>query len=129
MADGAVLTFKGKGNTKDGCVQGDVRVTVKTLPHASFVRHGDDLHVTVPISLADALCGVTVTVSTIEGRTLSLLIDEIVHPNFQKVLPGEGLACSGPGNKRGRLVVECATAFPAYLTAEQKSEIRRILEQ
>ena len=129
VADGAVLTLKGKGNTKDGCVQGDVLVTVKTQAHPSFVRNGDDLHVTAPISLADALCGVTVTVSTIEGRTLNLLIDEVVHPKFQKVLPGEGLAVAGTGNKRGRLVVECATNFPAYLTAEQKAELRRILEQ
>jgi DnaJ family protein B protein 4 len=127
VVDGSVVTLAGKGATKEGSTQGDVRVTICVLKHDKYQRTGDDLIVTVPISIADALTGVSVVVDSIEGRALQVLIDEVVHPNFQKRLVGEGMPKAADPAARGDLVVECATVFPTYLTAEQKSELRRIL--
>jgi DnaJ family protein B protein 4 len=125
---GDKMTLKGKGNTAEGRSQGDVVVTVEIAPHATFRREGNDLVVVADITLAQALSGVTVSVQSIEGRVIPLLIDEIVHPRFRRNIAGEGLPCFGNPSERGNLIVECSTKFPTYLTAEQKSEIRRILE-
>lgn len=126
---GDFLTLKRRGNTKEGFSQGDVLLTFNVLPHERFRREGDDLVVRAPITLSEALCGVTVTVTTIEGRQVPILIDEIVHPTYRRVIAGEGLSLYGSGGtKRGNLVVECITQFPMYLTAEQKAELRRILD-
>lgn len=125
---GNQIILRGKGNRQDGFSQGDVIVTVLIAPHDRFTRSGDDLVVVVPITLVDALCGTNVVVKTIEGRDLPLQIDEIVHPNFKRIIPSEGLPVYQQPGKRGNLVVTCTTEFPRYLSAEQKSEVRRILE-
>jgi DnaJ family protein B protein 4 len=127
IREGDRLTLRGKGNTQDGRSQGDVIVTMVLKKHERFCREGDDLVVVAPISLSDALCGVTVVVKTIDDREIPILIDEIVHPTFRRVVKGEGLPVFHQPGKRGNLVVECRTRFPTYLTAEQKSELRRIL--
>jgi DnaJ-class molecular chaperone len=126
---GSVITLKGKGNVRDGRTQGDVLVKILEAPHKSFTRFGDDLGVVVPITLTDALAGTHCKVETIERRILPVQIDEIVHPNFRRVISGEGLPRTSNPNERGDLIITCATTFPSYLTAEQKSELKRILSQ
>jgi DnaJ family protein B protein 4 len=127
IADKTVLVLAGLGGTKEGCSTADVHVTVNVAPHPYYIRDGDNLRVIVPITLVDALTGVTVKVQTIDRREVSVLIDEVVHPKFKRAIQNEGMHVFGEPTKRGDLIVECNTTFPAYLTAEQKSEIRRIL--
>ncbi|KAG5495503.1 hypothetical protein GH5_03165 [Leishmania sp. Ghana 2012 LV757] len=123
------FTVEGLGNTQPGCARGDVVVVVSVVEHARFRREGDDLVTKADISLRDALCGTTVTVCTMEGRELSILIDEIVDPTYRTRIAGEGLPSRGGGDAaRGDLVIEFATKFPSFLTAEQKAEIGRILD-
>ncbi|CCW62842.1 unnamed protein product [Phytomonas sp. EM1] len=118
----------GRGNTSPGFARGDVVVVLQLQPHDRFRREGNDLVVTEPIFLSDALCGTTLTVRTIDGRELRVLIDEIVHPKFRTRVAGEGMPRgSEPSAPRGDLVVECDTKFPSFLTLEQKMELRRIL--
>lgn len=119
----------GLGNSARGYSRGDVCVVLQLQPHKVFRREGDDLVVVVPISLSEALCGTTITVHTMEGRALSVLIDEIVHPKYRRRIAGEGLPRATPGSSaRGDLIIECDTKFPSFLTLEQKSELRRILD-
>ncbi|KPA84759.1 putative mitochondrial heat shock protein-like protein [Leptomonas pyrrhocoris] len=119
-----------RGNSAPGFARGDVIVVVEVVPHPRFRREGDDLVTTAAISLRDALCGTTITLRTMEGRELSILIDEIVHPAYRSRIAGEGLpAAAGSGEAtRGDLVIEFNTTFPSFLTAEQKTELRRILD-
>lgn len=126
------FVVQGRGNTAPGFARGDVVVVVEVVPHSRFRREGDDLVTKVNISLSDALCGTTVTVRTMEGRELSILIDEIVYPAYRTRVAGEGLPVAQAGSSgeavRGDLVIEFNTAFPSFLTAEQKTELRRILD-
>ena len=124
---GDVVTIKGKGNVREGHTQGDVLVTINILPHERFTRDGDNLCVVTPITLTQALAGASLSVETIDKRTLTILIDEVVHPQYRRVISGAGMPKYGDPSARGDLIVVCATTFPKYLTAEQKSELRRIL--
>jgi len=126
VADGATLVLRGKGSTKHGCRAGDVFVKLETQAHRMFARKGDDLHVVVPITLVEALAGVSVTVTTIDQRELQVLIDEIVHPKYQRRLAGYGMRKAN-SDDRGDLIVECDIRFPQYLSSEQKAEVKRIL--
>nr|CCC96012.1 unnamed protein product [Trypanosoma congolense IL3000] len=119
----------GKGDWKEGHARGDVVVVLELLKHDRFRREGDDLVVRVPITLREALCGVTLTVQTMEGTDVAVLIDEIVHPKYSRRVVGQGLPHNDePSNPRGDLIVECDTIFPGFLTLEQKSELSRILD-
>lgn len=128
IRSGDAVTLLGKGNSKDGKTKGDVIVTFELAPHAVYAREGDNLVVRVPITLEDALCGVKFTVPTVEGRQLPVEVDEVVQPDFRRVIKGEGLPIyNNVTGARGDLIVVCPTIFPRYLSAEQKVEIRRIL--
>lgn len=122
---GATIKIPGVGHKKEGHSQGPVHVRVEIAQHDRFTRDGDNLIVVVPITIADALTGCNVEVSTIDGRVLNVLIDEIVHPQFALTIAGQGMTRQAGG--RGDLIVRCSTQFPEYLSAEQKREVRRIL--
>ncbi|EPY23058.1 heat shock protein-like protein [Strigomonas culicis] len=127
-ATGDVITLAGRGNSTPVLHAGDVLVQLELQPHKTFRREGDDLVVAVPITLTESLCGTTVTVTTMEGRALPILIDEIVHPKYRTTLKGEGLPSHHSNGARGDLIVEYIVNFPGFLTLEQKSELRRILD-
>ncbi|RNF25106.1 heat shock protein-like protein [Trypanosoma conorhini] len=126
---GDKFVVDGKGNWSEGFARGDVVVVLELLPHDRFRREGDDLVVVIPITLSEALCGVTLNAKTMEGVDITVLIDEIVHPKYRRRVAGQGLPRNeDPSNPRGDLIVECDTKFPGFLTLEQRSELRRILE-
>lgn len=121
------VTFAQKGTTADGYTAGDVHVTLRQLAHQRFVREGDDLVYTHTVQLKEALCGFTVEVPTLDGRTLRVFVDEVVHPKYTKCVRGEGMPRKGSGEK-GDLIIRFETVFPTYLTDEQRQELRLILQ-
>jgi DnaJ-class molecular chaperone len=128
VADGASFTFKGIGHTGDQKSAGPLRVVVRLQPHAVYQREGLDLVVTANISLCQALTGVSIVVPTIDKRELTVSVDEVACHKYRARLKGEGLP-SEDGSRRGDLVVECIPVFPAYLSAEQKRELKRVLNE
>lgn len=119
VVDGSVVVLETAGHT--------LQVTVAVSAHERFTRQGNDLTVTVPIKLVEALTGTTVKVQLIDDRVMDVLLDEIVHPDFSLSLGGEGLPDVATG-RRGDLIVKCSTQFPKYLSAEQRQELRRIFD-
>nr|CCC54111.1 putative chaperone protein DNAj [Trypanosoma vivax Y486] len=99
---GDKFVVDGKGDWKEGCARGDVVVVLELLQHERFRREGDDLVVKVPITLSEALCGVTLTVQTMEGTDISVLIDEIVHPKYRRRVVGQGLPRNADPSNRTR---------------------------
>jgi DnaJ-class molecular chaperone len=65
---GQVLRLKGKGGPGfGGGPPGDALIEVHIAPHAFFRREGDDIHVELPVSLAEAVLGARVSVPTVTG--------------------------------------------------------------
>lgn len=66
--DGQTLRLRGKGGVGFGGGQaGDALITILVKPHAVFRRDGDDILLTLPITIAEAVLGGKVTAPTIEG--------------------------------------------------------------
>ena len=66
--DGQTLRLRGKGMPGyGGGPAGDALITVLLRPHPVFRREGDDILVTLPISLDEAILGAKVTAPTIDG--------------------------------------------------------------
>lgn len=57
-------------------------------PHTTHPgrRDGNDLTLTQKVSLADALCGVSFKVTTLDGRTLDVSPTGVISPNAIKVI-------------------------------------------
>ncbi len=94
-ADGTVLRLKGQGLTGLGAgMAGDALVTVHVAPHAYFTLKGLDLHLDLPVTLAEAVLGTKIKTPTLEGA-VTLTIPP--HSNSGTVLrlKGKGLSRDG----------------------------------
>jgi DnaJ-class molecular chaperone len=123
---GTKITFEEKGNKRPNVTPADVVFIVDEKPHSEFTRDGNDLIVTRRISVTEAFTGYTVHLKTLDGRNLTLPINDVIHPNYQKVVPNEGMPILGDPTKRGILKIKFDIRFPTRVNAEQKAGIRRL---
>jgi molecular chaperone DnaJ len=67
--DGQRIRLQGKGNAGvNGGPAGDLFLIVRTGTHPVFTRVGDDIQLTVPVTVPEASLGAKVDVPTIDGR-------------------------------------------------------------
>ncbi|KAK4782700.1 hypothetical protein SAY86_007074 [Trapa natans] len=124
---GTKLTFPEKGSEQPGMITSDLVFIIDEKPHGTFTREGNDLVVTQKISLAEALTGYTVQLTTLDGRSLTIPINNVIHPSYEEVVQREGMPLPKEPSKRGNLRVKFNIKFPTRLTAEQKSGIKKLL--
>lgn len=71
IQEGQILRLRGKGAPSIGEGEsGDALVEISVNPHRFFARHGDDIHVDVPITLAEAVLGARIRVPTPTGPVM-----------------------------------------------------------
>ena len=69
VADGHVLRLKGQGGRGLGKGRpGDALVEVAIAPHPYFTREGDDIVMTLPVTVREAVLGAALDVPTIGGK-------------------------------------------------------------
>ncbi|XP_027105380.1 uncharacterized protein [Coffea arabica] len=124
---GTKITFPEKGNEQPNVIPSDLVFIIDEKPHSVFKRDGNDLVVTQKISLAEALTGCTVHLTTLDGRKLTVPINAPIHPDYEEVVPREGMPIPKEPSKRGNLRIKFNIKFPTGLTAEQKSGIKKLL--
>ncbi|KAL3830176.1 hypothetical protein ACJIZ3_018978 [Penstemon smallii] len=124
---GTKITFPEKGNEQRGVIPSDLVFIIDEKPHTVFKRDGNDLIATQKISLVEALTGYTAQVSTLDGRTLTIPINNIVSPTHEEVVKGEGMPIPKEPGKKGNLRIKFNIKFPSRLTSEQKTGIKRLL--
>jgi len=104
--DGQVIRLRGQGapGIGDGA-PGDALVEVTVAPHPVFRREGDDIIVTLPVTLQEAVLGTTLEVPTIKGR-----VRLTIPPNSGR---GTRLRLRGRGIEgRGHQFVEVHPVLP-----------------
>jgi DnaJ family protein B protein 4 len=124
---GTKITFPEKGNEMPNVIPADVVFIIDEKPHPIFSRDGNDLILTQKISLAEALTGYTVNLTTLDGRNLTIPINTVIHPNYEEVVPKEGMPIPKDPTKRGNLRIKFSVKFPTRLTAEQKAGIKTLM--
>ncbi|CAK7322697.1 unnamed protein product [Dovyalis caffra] len=124
---GTKITFPEKGNEQANVIPADLVFIIDEKPHPLFSRDGNDLIVTQKISLAEALTGYTVHLTTLDGRNLTIPINTVIHPNYEEVVPKEGMPIPKDPTKRGNLRIKFSIKFPSRLTAEQKAGIKTLM--
>lgn len=115
---GSKLRLSGQGERGTaGGAAGDLLVTFKVQPHRFFRRDGLDVHVTVPINMAQALLGSKIRVRTVDGRKVSLKIPPGTQSGTRFRIPGQGIE---KGDRRGDQYVQVKIEVPESLTPEQE---------
>lgn len=76
---GTAIRFVEAGDRGAAIIPADVVFIVADKKHEIFTRDGPDLHVTQLITLRQALCGLTTTITTIDDRQITFTINEVIE--------------------------------------------------
>ncbi|XP_029107125.1 dnaJ homolog subfamily B member 13 [Scleropages formosus] len=126
---GTRIKFEKEGDQGPNCIPADIVFIVQEKAHPWFSRQQDDLIYTSHIDLEKALTGFSIEVETLDGRLVNVPVNDIVHPKYTKVVPGEGMPVSGDPSQRGNLIIQFEIHFPEKLSAESKRLLRQALAQ
>jgi DnaJ-class molecular chaperone len=119
--DGATLRLKGQGNpSRSGGPPGDALIEIKVEPHSLFTRDGDDVVVTLPVTLPEAVLGGKVTVPILDGK-VALTIPPGSNSGTVLRLKGKG---APKGEGRGDLLVTLKVVLPDKPDAELEHFLR-----
>ena len=107
----------------------NVIVTLKTQPHATFVRQGDHLYCAHELTLFEALTGFRGSLRHLDGRVLQMACDkQVTRPGQLRRLRGWGMPRRGAGSK-GDLFLRFSVRFPSQplIGAEQTKLLQQLL--
>lgn len=115
-ADGQTIRLRGKGAAGSGKgARGDAYVTITVLPHKMFIREGDDIFVTLPITLDEAVLGGKIATPTIAG-SVNLTIPKGASSGQTLRLKGRGVKRAGASTGDQR--VELRIVMPPEIDTE-----------
>jgi molecular chaperone DnaJ len=124
--DGQRIRLPGKGNAGlNSGPAGDLFVIVRTGTHPVFTRVGDDIHITVPVTVPEASLGAKVDVPTIDGRA-QLKIPPGTQSGQKLRMRERGVENAARPDQRGDEIVTIEVVVPA-LQDERSKEIMREL--
>ncbi|WP_134741867.1 molecular chaperone DnaJ [Nocardioides sp. 503] len=114
---------------------GDLYVEIHVAEHATFTRHGNDLHCTVSVPMTAAALGTSLTLPTLEAdieqgadsgveTSFELEIGSGTQSGTQQVLRARGVP--GLRGGRGDLVVTVLVETPQRLDARQEELLREL---
>ena len=122
--DGKKMRLRGQGEpSPEGGTAGDLLITVRVAPHPYFRRHGNDLEVTLPVTVAEAALGAQVDVPTPRG-TISLKIPP--GSSSGKRLRAKGQGVKLPDGQAGDLYAQLQITLPAQVDDQSKQLIREL---
>jgi DnaJ-class molecular chaperone len=114
---GLKLRLKGQGQAGAGPSRaGDAYVEIAVAPHPYFERRGQDVHLDLPITLAEAVLGAAITVPTTDGK-VTLKIPAGSNGTSTLRLKGKGVADPKSG-ARGDQYVRLRLMLPEELDRE-----------
>jgi molecular chaperone DnaJ len=124
--DGQRIRLQGKGNAGvNGGASGDLFLIVRTGTHPVFTRVGDDINLTVPVTMPEASLGAKVDVPTIDGRA-QLKIPPGTQSGQKLRMRERGVESAQNPGQRGDQIVTVEVVVPA-LGDERSKEIMREL--
>ncbi len=122
--DGQRIRLAGKGNAGvNGGPPGDLYLIIKAGPHPVFARSGDDIQISVPVTVAEAALGAKIEVPTIDGRA-QLRIPPGTQSGQKLRMREKGVTSAAREGQRGDEIVTVDIMVP-HLKDERSKEILR----
>ena len=122
---GSRVRIPGKGQGgRLGAPPGDLHIITNVGPHKYFTRKGDNIYVTVPITVPEAALGAKIEVPTVEGKA-QLRIPPGTQSGQRFRLRQRGAPSLRDPNARGDQFVEVQVALPKMISEETKELLRQ----
>jgi molecular chaperone DnaJ len=117
--DGTQIRLNREGEAGlNGGSPGDLYVLLDIQGHEVFQRSGNDIHVSIPVSVPQATLGATLEVATLEGDQ-RITIPAGTQPGDQIMLKNKGVPHLR-SNRRGDQIVTVRVEVPKSLTEDQR---------
>jgi curved DNA-binding protein len=121
--EGGKLRYKGRGGAgSNGGASGDLVIITSIKPHELYSRKGANVHIELPISVAEAALGAQIVVPAPDGSKVKLRIPAGASDGTTLVIRGKG-APRVQGEGCGDLKVQLRLAMPEQLNAQQKAAL------
>ena len=117
---------KGEGG-RMGAPAGDLFIITNVGQHPHFTRKGDNIYVTVPLTVPEAALGAKIEVPTVEGKA-SLRIPPGTQSGQKFRMSGRGAPSLRNPQARGDQFVEVQVTLPKVLSEETKDLLRRFAQ-
>jgi curved DNA-binding protein len=112
IENGETIRFKNLGDDAMADAQrGDLLISVKVLPHKTFVRDGTNIVLKKSIDIFDLLIGTTVVIEDLTGSSVSVNIAKGTNPGTTLSVSGRGLPDFRTG-KVGNLYIQIKGVVP-----------------
>jgi curved DNA-binding protein len=122
-ADGSRVRIAGQGGASpNGGSKGDLVLTLHVTPHPQFRRDGDDLHLDLPLTVAEAYHGARVKVPTVDG-SVSLKVPERTQSGSTLRLRGKGVS------KKGRPAGDLYVHFLVQIPTDASPEVGKLVDE
>ncbi len=126
IQDGQKVKVRGKGSpSPNGGEAGDLLVSVHVKPHPVFVRDGNNLRVSVPVTFVEASLGATIQVPTLGGEPVKLKVSPGTPNGRVLRVKGKGVESS---KGIGDLMATVEIAVPSHLSDKAKKKLEEFNE-
>ncbi len=118
IEDGKQIRLRGQGDPGPAGA-GDALVEVSINPHPQFRREGNDIHIDLPVDLADAVLGAKIQVPTIDG-SVAMTVPKGANSGRSMRLKGKGIKppkAKTAGNQYVHLQIALPDPADSELTA------------
>lgn len=127
MADGSEVKYDNVADEAPGHIAGDLIFVITQIPDNLFRRKGDDLEMTMQISLLDSLVGFETTFPHLDGHEVKVVKETVTYCSEVYKVIGQGMPRKGSKKGFGDLYITLTIKFPDQFTPKQKTEIRKAL--
>ncbi|KAA0186478.1 heat shock protein 40 [Hyalella azteca] len=129
MEDGQKIVFNGEGDQEPDIEPGDIVIVLDEQEHSTFKRIGNDLSMSMELSLVEALCGFQRAITTLDDRVIvvSSIPGEVMKHESLKCVMGEGMPTYKNPFEKGRLVIQFLVKFPEKIAPEAVGLLENIL--
>ena len=126
---GQQIRYEGMGDDSiQGIRAGDLIVNVLIKQHARFQREHTSLIIEQQISVWDAVLGTTLTILTLDNKTLNITLPAGTQPDTVLSCRGEGLP-NMRNRQRGNLLLKIKVHVPQNLSEDQRTQIQQLKQQ
>ena len=121
IKDGAKIKIKGRG-APGAAGPGDLYVTVHVTPHPIFSRKDENIHLSLPVTFAEAALGADIKVPTLEG-------DEVTVRIAPGTPSGRTLRVKGRGVKKGSTVGDLMITIDVRVPQRVDGAAKKAIEE
>ena len=126
IADGQRLRLRYHGGeAPQGGTRGDLYVTFHVMPDNTFTRIGNNLHITVPLTLTTAILGGEVTIPTLTND-VRIKVNAGTQPGSKLRLRGKGFPIYKREGSYGDLIVSFSITIPTTLNEQQRTLVNEL---